>query len=44
MNSEVWVCLLEKEHCLPFTLVDQGYDVWVRFMSPRKLGSFTDSS
>jgi lysosomal acid lipase/cholesteryl ester hydrolase len=29
MNSEVWVCLTEKERCLPFALVDQGYDVWV---------------
>ncbi|KAK3676812.1 cholesterol esterase [Recurvomyces mirabilis] len=29
MNSEVWVCLTEKERCLPFTLVDQGYDVWL---------------
>ena len=30
MNSEVWVCLTEKERCLPFLLVDKGYDVWVR--------------
>jgi lysosomal acid lipase/cholesteryl ester hydrolase len=29
MNSEVWVCLTEKERCLPFVLVDQGYDVWL---------------
>ncbi|MCJ1307934.1 cholesterol esterase [Agyrium rufum] len=29
MNSEVWVCLTEKERCLPFMLVDQGYDVWL---------------
>ena len=29
MNSEVWVCLTEKERCLPFLLVDQGYDVWL---------------
>ena len=29
MNSEVWVCLTEKERCLPFILVDKGYDVWV---------------
>lgn len=28
MNSEVWVCLTEKERCLPFMLVEQGYDVW----------------
>jgi lysosomal acid lipase/cholesteryl ester hydrolase len=29
MNSEVWVCLTEQEKCLPFLLVDRGYDVWV---------------
>jgi len=29
MNSEVWVCLTEKERCLPFVLVDRGYDVWL---------------
>ncbi|WEW55984.1 cholesterol esterase [Emydomyces testavorans] len=28
MNSEVWVCLTEEERCLPFRLVEQGYDVW----------------
>ncbi|KAL8804995.1 MAG: hypothetical protein Q9182_002197 [Xanthomendoza sp. 2 TL-2023] len=31
MNSEVWVCLTEKERCLPFMLVDKGYDVWFAF-------------
>lgn len=30
MNSEVWVCLTDKERCLPFQLVEKGYDVWVR--------------
>lgn len=30
MNSEVWVCLTEQERCLPFLLVERGYDVWVR--------------
>ena len=30
MNSEVWVCMTEKERCLPFMLVEKGYDVWVR--------------
>jgi len=30
MNSEVWVCLSERERCLPFALVERGYDVWVR--------------
>ena len=29
MNSEVWVCLTEEERCLPFALVERGYDVWV---------------
>lgn len=29
MNSEVWVCLTERERCLPFELVERGYDVWV---------------
>lgn len=29
MNSEVWVCLTDEERCLPFVLVEQGYDVWV---------------
>lgn len=29
MNSEVWVCLTEEERCLPFALVNKGYDVWL---------------
>jgi lysosomal acid lipase/cholesteryl ester hydrolase len=29
MNSEVWICLTERERCLPFLLVEKGYDVWV---------------
>ncbi|KAF8862712.1 alpha/beta-hydrolase [Acephala macrosclerotiorum] len=29
MNSEVWVCLTEEERCLPFRLVEKGYDVWL---------------
>ena len=29
MNSEVWVCMTEKERCLPFALVERGYDVWL---------------
>lgn len=28
MNSEAWVCLTEKGRCLPFMLVERGYDVW----------------
>ncbi|KAH8882645.1 alpha/beta-hydrolase [Thozetella sp. PMI_491] len=29
MNSEVWVCLTEGKRCLPFVLVEQGFDVWL---------------
>ncbi|KAF2770602.1 alpha/beta-hydrolase [Teratosphaeria nubilosa] len=29
MNSEVWVCITEQERCIPFMLVEQGYDVWL---------------
>ncbi|KAL8986848.1 MAG: hypothetical protein Q9177_003894 [Variospora cf. flavescens] len=29
MNSEVWICLTETERCLPFMLVEKGYDVWL---------------
>lgn len=29
MNSEVWVCMTEKKNCLPFRLVEEGYDVWL---------------
>ena len=29
MNSEVWICLTERERCLPFQLVERGYDVWL---------------
>ena len=29
MNSEVWVCMTERQRCLPFTLVEKGYDVWL---------------
>ena len=29
MNSEVWVCLTDKRRCLPFALVEAGYDVWL---------------
>jgi lysosomal acid lipase/cholesteryl ester hydrolase len=32
MNSEVWVCLTDEQRCLPFKLVDKGYDVWVSFV------------
>lgn len=31
MNSEVWVCLTDAQRCLPFVLVDRGFDVWVCF-------------
>ena len=33
MNSEVWVCLTDEERCLPFQLVEKGYDVWVGIAS-----------
>ncbi|KAF3089713.1 cholesterol esterase [Orbilia oligospora] len=29
MNSEVWVCNIQPEKCLPFVLAEQGYDVWL---------------
>ncbi|DAA75318.1 TPA_exp: putative Ab-hydrolase associated lipase [Trichophyton benhamiae CBS 112371] len=29
MSSEVWVCLTEEKRCLPFRLVELGYDVWL---------------
>ncbi|KAI9850653.1 MAG: cholesterol esterase [Thelocarpon superellum] len=29
MNSEVWVCITDQERCLPFQLVERGYDVWL---------------
>ncbi|KAF8448684.1 triacylglycerol lipase [Boletus edulis BED1] len=29
MNSEVWVCLTDEAHCLPFVLAEQGFDVWL---------------
>lgn len=33
MNSEVWVCLTDEQRCLPFELLERGFDVWV-FESP----------
>lgn len=29
MSSEVWVCLRLPQKCLPFVLLDAGYDVWL---------------
>ena len=29
MCSEVWVALTDEQRCLPFRLVEQGYDVWL---------------
>ncbi|KAH8662334.1 Alpha/Beta hydrolase protein [Xylariales sp. PMI_506] len=29
MNSEVWVCLTDQQRCLPFVLVERGFDVWL---------------
>ena len=34
MNSEVWVCLTHEQRCLPFELVERGFDVWVRQSAP----------
>jgi lysosomal acid lipase/cholesteryl ester hydrolase len=41
MNSDVWVCLTEKERCLPFALVERGYDVWVSALH-LYIGAVTD--
>lgn len=40
MNSEAWVCLTEKERCLPFLLVEKGYDVWVSTRTQLQSESF----
>lgn len=29
MCSEVWVALTDEQRCLPFQLVEKGYDVWL---------------
>ncbi|GAO13502.1 hypothetical protein UVI_02016210 [Ustilaginoidea virens] len=29
MNSEVWVCLTDEKRCLPFELLERGFDVWL---------------
>ncbi|KAI0188486.1 Alpha/Beta hydrolase protein [Xylaria flabelliformis] len=29
MNSEVWVCMTDEQRCLPFVLVEHGFDVWL---------------
>ncbi|KAI1246031.1 hypothetical protein MGN70_012928 [Eutypa lata] len=29
MNSEIWVCLTDAHRCLPFVLVERGFDVWL---------------
>ncbi|KAG5926184.1 hypothetical protein E4U42_003551 [Claviceps africana] len=29
MNSEVWVCLTDAKRCLPFELLERGFDVWL---------------
>ena len=42
MNSEVWVSLTEKERCLPFMLVERGYDVWVSPYNLRFIQAKTD--
>lgn len=42
MNSEVWVCLTDEQRCLPFVLVERGFDVWVRSSALTKAGKTTD--
>lgn len=44
MNSEVWVCLTDAERCLPFTLVEKGYDVWVSHIVPYDYYSANETS
>ncbi|PSR77169.1 hypothetical protein PHLCEN_2v8034 [Hermanssonia centrifuga] len=29
MNSEIWLCLTSPERCIPFVLVELGFDVWL---------------
>ncbi|CDM29522.1 hypothetical protein CBS147339_4552 [Penicillium roqueforti] len=29
MSSEVWVAVTDEQRCLPFQLVERGYDVWL---------------
>ena len=29
MNSEVWICLTQPQRCIPFVLVEMGFDVWL---------------
>jgi lysosomal acid lipase/cholesteryl ester hydrolase len=40
MNSEVWVCSTDQEKCLPFELVERGYDVWVGIHRRRTAPSY----
>lgn len=42
MNSEVWVSSTERERCLPFMLVEKGYDVWVGSSTLRFVSFKTD--
>ena len=42
MNSEVWVCPTKADRCLPFALVDKGYDVWVRTSVPSSILLLSD--
>jgi len=29
MNSEIWICLTSPQRCIPFILVEMGFDVWL---------------
>lgn len=42
MNSEVWVALTDAQRCLPFELVERGFDVWVGFRIPSLAARLTD--
>lgn len=43
MNSEIWVCLTDAHRCLPFVLVERGFDVWVRSSLDPSLNTHTNN-
>ncbi|RYO80143.1 hypothetical protein DL766_000414 [Monosporascus sp. MC13-8B] len=44
MNSEVWVCLTDAQRCLPFVLVERGFDVWKSIRYSPNAADFWDFS